>query len=163
MRRGPSSPTSSSCSTARSTALTARWTPELVRYEALGCDVYLLSSYKLFSKVGASVAYLSDRIAALPHDKLLGKPKTHWELGTREQAGYAAWSEVVGYLCWLGRHFTKSTNRRGQITAAMHAVELHERALTGRMLRIWIIASRSMARRLTWRSRSRASCSMSRG
>ena len=66
----------------------------VVDVDELGCDVYLLSSYKLFSKVGASVAYLSDRTSRLPHDKLLGKPESDWELGTREQAGYATWSEL---------------------------------------------------------------------
>ncbi len=75
-----------------------------VDVEALGCDAYTLGSYKLFSKVGASVAWLSDRLAALPHDRLLGKPESHWELGTREQAGYAGWTAVVDYLCWLGGH-----------------------------------------------------------
>ena len=80
----------------------------VVDVEQLGCDAYFLSSYKLFSKVGASVAYLSDRTARLPHDKLLGKPESYWELGTREQAGYAAWSEVVNYFVWLGGHFTQA-------------------------------------------------------
>lgn len=107
----------------------------VVDVDELGCDVYLLSSYKLFSKVGASVAYLSDRTSRLPHDKLLGKPESYWELGTREQAGYATWSEVVNYLCWLGGHFTKALGRREQIIAAMNAIEFHERALTFRMLR----------------------------
>ncbi len=107
----------------------------LVDVEKLECDVYLTSSYKTFSKIGASVLYLSDRAARLPHDKLLGKPEDYWELGTREQAGYAAWSVVVDYLCWLGSHFIGSQDRRDQIVAAMAAIELHERALTHRILR----------------------------
>jgi len=106
----------------------------LVDVEELGCDVYLVSSYKLFSKIGASGMYLSDRAARLPHDKLLGKPETAWELGTREQAGYGAWSEVVDYLCWLGGHFGAARGRREGIAAAMQAIELHEGALTSRML-----------------------------
>jgi len=97
--------------------------------------VYLVSSYKLFSKIGASGMYLSERAARLPHDKLLGKPETAWELGTREQAGYGAWAEVVDYLCWLGGQFTEAEGRREKIASAMEAIELHERALTSRMLR----------------------------
>jgi selenocysteine lyase/cysteine desulfurase len=107
----------------------------LIDVEELGCDVYLISSYKTFSKIGASFMYLSDRAAYLPHDKLLGKPETCWELGTREQAGYAAWSVVIDYLCWLGSHFAESQLRREQIVAAMEAIELHERALTHRILK----------------------------
>ncbi|MFH1007653.1 MAG: aminotransferase class V-fold PLP-dependent enzyme [Candidatus Latescibacterota bacterium] len=105
-----------------------------VDVERLGCDVYLTSSYKTFSKMGASGMFLSDRASRLPHDKLLGKPETYWELGTREQAGYAAWSAVVDYLCWLGGHFVQSSDRRAQIGAAMSAIESHERALTYRIL-----------------------------
>ena len=106
----------------------------LVDVEELQCDAYLASSYKMFSKVGGSVVWLSDRASRLPHDKLLGKPETYWEQGTRETAMYAAWSEVIEYLCWLGGRFTESSDRRGQIVAAMEAITRHERALTWRLL-----------------------------
>lgn len=106
-----------------------------IDFHELGCDVYLLSSYKFFSKIGASAAYLSDRVARLPHDQLLGKPKEEWDMGTREQGGFAAWSAVVDYLSWLGGHFTDAEALRPRIKAAMTAVELHERGLTERMLR----------------------------
>ena len=107
----------------------------LVDVEQLGCDAYFLSSYKLFSKVGASVAFLSERTARLPHDQILGKPLTDWDLGTREQAGYAAWSEAVAYLCWLGARFTEAAEPRAQLQAAFEAIELHERALISLLLR----------------------------
>ena len=107
----------------------------LVDVEELGCDGYFVSSYKMFSKVGASVAYISDRVSRLPHDRLLGKPEKYWDLGTREQAGYAAWSAVADHLCWLGSHFTEAAGRREQIMAAMGAIQLHERALTFRVLK----------------------------
>ena len=106
----------------------------LVDVARLGCDAYFVASYKLFSKIAASAVYLSDRAARLPHDKLLGKPETQWELGTREPAGYAAWSAVVDHVCWLAGHFTTSPDRRELIAAAMNAIELHERALTHRLL-----------------------------
>jgi cysteine desulfurase / selenocysteine lyase len=102
--------------------------------EELGCDGYLLSSYKMFSKIGASAFYLSKRASLLPHEKLRGKPPEYWAMGTREQANYAGWSEVADYLCWLGARFTKASGRREQVVAAMHAIELHERALTHRLL-----------------------------
>ena len=106
----------------------------VVDVEALGCDAYLLSSYKMFSKIGSSAFYVSERASQLPHDKLRGKPQTYWEQGTREQAGYAGWTEVADYLCWLGAHFSDASGRRQLVVAAMQAVERHERALTHRML-----------------------------
>ena len=106
----------------------------VVDVAALGCDGYLLSSYKMFSKIGASAFYLSERAAQLPHDKLRGKPQEYWEQGTREQAAYAGWSEVADYLCWLGGHFSDASEPRALVVAAMHAVERHERALTQMLL-----------------------------
>jgi cysteine desulfurase / selenocysteine lyase len=106
----------------------------VVDVEQLGCDVYLISSYKLFSKIGASAAYLSERVSRLAHDRLLGKAEDQWDLGTRDQAGYAGWSVVVEYLSWLGRQFTDSPDRRQQILAAMTAIEGHERTLTQAVL-----------------------------
>jgi cysteine desulfurase / selenocysteine lyase len=101
----------------------------------LGCDAYVFSSYKAFSKIGAAFIYLSDRLSLLPHDRLLGSAESNWELGTREQAGYAAWSEVVNYLLWLGSKFREGSDRRQTILAAMKAVEQYERTLTQRLLR----------------------------
>lgn len=106
----------------------------VIDVEAIGCDVYLVSSYKTFNKPGAAVVYLSERASHLPHDKLAGKPDNYWEQGTREVAGYAGWSEVINYLCWLGGHFIQSGNKRELICAAMNAIDKHERALLNRML-----------------------------
>jgi selenocysteine lyase/cysteine desulfurase len=102
--------------------------------EALWCDAYITSTYKTFSRVGASFAFLSDRTARLPHERLLGTPETTWELGTRDQSCYAAWSKVVEYLAWLGSRFTSDKGKRETIVAAMKGIEEHERALTHRLL-----------------------------
>lgn len=101
-----------------------------VDVDALDCDAYVFSTYKTFSKIGAAFAYLSDRASLFPHDRLAGSAETNWELGTREQAGYAAWSQVLDYIRWLGGSFTDSQDRRTLVTAAMNAIESHERALT---------------------------------
>lgn len=106
----------------------------LIDVDDLGCDIYLVSSYKMYSKSGASALYLSDRASKLPHDRLEGKPGNYWELGTREPAGYAAWSAVVDYLCWLGRRFKCSEDKRELILTAFDAIGRHEWALTNRML-----------------------------
>ena len=67
-----------------------------------GVDGYVVSGYKLFSRHNFGVAWASDRLANAPHDQLNGAPGNVWELGTRDASAYAAFSEVVRYLEWLG-------------------------------------------------------------
>lgn len=109
----------------------------LVDVQDAGVDAYIFSAYKVFSKAGFAFAYLSPRLAALPHAQLIGKPTTDWDLGTRDAAGFAAFSCVVDYLCWLGRETTpalKGDDRRQLIRAAFEAIEAHESALSKRLL-----------------------------
>jgi len=47
---------------------------------------------------------------------------------------YASWSAVVDYLCWLGSHFTKSTDRRTLIIEAKKAIHAHMKALLNRAM-----------------------------
>ncbi len=100
----------------------------------LDCDAYLISSYKLFSKMGASCAYLSDRAACLPHEQILGKPNVVWDLGTREAAAYVGWTLVVDYLCWLGAHFRAEGGRKEMARAGIQAIGAHERELHNLLL-----------------------------
>ncbi len=113
----------------------AQYTPHgFVDIDSLDCDAYLVSSYKTFGKPGASVVWMSSRVAELPHDQLLGKAANDWELGTREPAGYAAWCSVIEYLCWLGSKHTDSSDKHAQLDAAMAAIAAHEQALSHRLL-----------------------------
>lgn len=41
---------------------------------------------------------------------------------------------MVGYLFWLGGHFTKAPSRRARVVAAGQAMRAHERALVHRLL-----------------------------
>ena len=70
--------------------------------DSYGIDGYVVSGYKMFSRHNYGVAWLSDRLAAVPHDQLDGAPLDVWELGTRDVSAYASCSEVVRYLEWLG-------------------------------------------------------------
>ena len=45
-------------------------------------DGYVISPYKMFSRHGYGLAWISPRMAALPHDNLVGGPAEAWELGT---------------------------------------------------------------------------------
>lgn len=99
-----------------------------------GIDGYVISPYKVFSRHGYGVAWVSDRLAALPHDHLVGAPGEPWELGTRDTGAYATFSDVVDYFEWLGSQFTQSNDRRDRMVAAGEAIHAHEQSLTNAMI-----------------------------
>jgi selenocysteine lyase/cysteine desulfurase len=102
--------------------------------EEIGADAYAFGPYKAYGVKGIGFAYISDRLAKLPHENLLLKPDTNWALGSPPHAMFAAWSAVVDYLCWLGGHFTDSTDRRELIIASKIAIHRHMMALLDRAL-----------------------------
>lgn len=97
-------------------------------------DGYAISPYKVFSRHGYGIAWISDRLTKLPHDSLIGAPEGNWELGTRDTGAYATFSDVVTYFEWLGEKFTNSTDRREKLEAAARAIHAHETTLTDAML-----------------------------
>lgn len=99
-----------------------------------GIDGYVVSPYKMFSRHGYGVAWLSDRLFSLPHDDLDHDPSGRWELGTRDTGAYATFSDVVGYLDWLGGNFTNAKDRPARLKAAGAAIHAHEKSLTDAML-----------------------------
>ncbi|NQV99496.1 MAG: aminotransferase class V-fold PLP-dependent enzyme [Rhodospirillales bacterium] len=102
--------------------------------DSYGIDGYVISPYKVFSRHGYGIAWVSGRMGLLPHDRLIGSPDDNWELGTRDTGSYATFSEVVNYFDWLGSHFTESEDRRERIKAAGVAIHNHEKDLTDAML-----------------------------
>jgi len=107
----------------------------LIDVEAYGADAWIFDAYKVYSKIGTNFAHISDRMEGMDRDNLSGKANTDWDLGTREPAAFACISKVVEYFEWLGGRFTDSGDGRARILAAMEAVEAHEAALTGALLR----------------------------
>ena len=97
-------------------------------------DGYAVSPYKVFSRHGYGIAWISDRLTALPHDSLIDGPEGNWELGTRDTGSYATFSDVVNYFGWLGSEFTDATDLRTRIEAASKAIHAHEQSLTEAML-----------------------------
>jgi selenocysteine lyase/cysteine desulfurase len=75
-------------------------------------DGYAVSAYKVFSRHNYGFAWLSPRLATLPHDHLDGTPDDFWEMGTRDTSAFACTTKVVEYFDWLGSHFTDSDDRR---------------------------------------------------
>lgn len=97
-------------------------------------DAYVFSPYKAYARLAAGFAWLNERIAAIPHEHMLGGSADKWELGSRDPGLYAAHSAVTDYLCWLGGHFTDSADRRGQLAAAAAALAAHETYLVSLLL-----------------------------
>jgi cysteine desulfurase/selenocysteine lyase len=93
-----------------------------------------IAPYKFFGCRGSGLAWLSDRMAVLPHHKLAGKKPDFWDLGSAAPWQFAALTEIVDYVCWLGGQFTASTDRRTLFATGIGRIELHERALLARLL-----------------------------
>ncbi|NBK22802.1 MAG: aminotransferase class V-fold PLP-dependent enzyme [Spirochaetia bacterium] len=100
----------------------------------LNVDGINFAPYKAFGIRGCGFAYVSDRLAKLPHRKLLGKGEDVWYLGTPTPANFAAVSAQVDYVCSLGAQYISSTDRRDLFVEGMERIHLHERALLERML-----------------------------
>jgi len=103
----------------------------LTRYNV---DAYIVSPYKVFSRHGYGLAWISDRLTQLPHDSLLNGPGEQWELGTRDTGSYATFSDVVNYFDWLGGEVSGSKNRQERFSAASQAIRAQEKTLTDAMI-----------------------------
>ena len=97
-------------------------------------DGYAVSAYKVFSRHNYGFAWLSPRLATLPHDHLDGTADDFWEMGTRDTSAFACTSKVVEYFDWLGSHFTDSGERRERILAAGVAIAAQEHDLVELMI-----------------------------
>ncbi len=105
-----------------------------VEVERYGADAYVFSAYKTYSRLAVGFAWLGDRLARVPHEHMHGKSDTVWELGSRDFGIYAAHGAVVGYLEWLGGHFTRDADRRARVLAAADAMSAHEKGLVQLLL-----------------------------
>ncbi len=101
---------------------------------AYDIDGYVISPYKVFSRHGYGIAWISERLAAMPHDTLIDAPNTPWELGTRDAGSYATFSDVVSYFEWLGGRVSNATTPRAKIKAAGLAISAQENTLVQSML-----------------------------
>lgn len=102
--------------------------------DSYNVDGYAISPYKVFSRHGYGIAWISDRFGATPHDMLIDAPATGWEFGTRDAGSYATVSDVVGYFDWLGGEVSQETDRRARIEAAGRAIRAYETHLTDAMI-----------------------------
>ncbi|MFK9095238.1 aminotransferase class V-fold PLP-dependent enzyme [Bacillus salipaludis] len=104
--------------------------------EKLGIDGANFAPYKFMASRGIGFAYVSDRLSKLPHNKLIAKEDSVWELGSPTPALFASISAVIDYVCWLGSKDSENQNdsRRALYLNGMEKIILHERALLHRLL-----------------------------
>jgi cysteine desulfurase / selenocysteine lyase len=103
--------------------------------DGYGCDAYVFSPYKAFSRLAVGFAWIGERLIDLPHERMRGAKPHVWELGSRDVGIYAAQSAVVDHYCWLGGHVVESTDRRALVLAAARAIAAHEAHLVELLLR----------------------------
>ncbi|UWQ92836.1 aminotransferase class V-fold PLP-dependent enzyme [Rhodobacteraceae bacterium M382] len=101
---------------------------------AYDVDGYVVSPYKVFSRHGYGLAWISPRLSALPHNSLIDGPAENWEMGTRDTGSYATLSDVVDYFDWLGGAVGGASDRRARFAAAADAIHAQEKALTDAMI-----------------------------
>ncbi|MFA3916854.1 aminotransferase class V-fold PLP-dependent enzyme [Ruegeria hyattellae] len=97
-------------------------------------DGYVISPYKVFSRHGYGLAWISDRLTELPHNALIDGPEDNWEMGTRDTGSYATLSDLASYFEWLGTQVSGETDRRARFVAAGEAIHAQEKALTDAMI-----------------------------
>jgi len=102
--------------------------------QAYNVDGYVISPYKMFSRHGFGLAWISDRLAQLPHNNLNGGPADNWEMGTRDTGAYASLSDITNHFKWIGEQVSDATDPREQIVAAGQAIHAHEKQLTDAMI-----------------------------
>ena len=102
--------------------------------ERLKIDGMNFAPYKFFGIRGCGFAYVSKRVAALPHHKLIAKEQSVFELGTSAPANFKAAMEIINYVCDIGRHYIDSTDKKALYNEGMRRIHLHERALLYRLL-----------------------------
>ena len=106
----------------------------LMDIAAYDIDGYVISPYKMFSRHGYGLAWISNRLTHLPHDSLVDGPTENWELGTRDTGSYATMLEVMSYLDWLGGQVAPDAKGRDRFVAAGKAIHAHEKTLTDAMI-----------------------------
>jgi selenocysteine lyase/cysteine desulfurase len=106
----------------------------VIDVEALGIDAMDIAPYKYFACRGSGVAWLSERCAVLPHNRILCYPDDTWELGSVAPHQFAGYSAIVDHACWIGSQYINSDDRRTLFVEGMHRIELQERALLYRAL-----------------------------
>ena len=99
-----------------------------------GLDCVNFAPYKFGGARGLGVGWLSERVMNLPHRKLILEKQSNWEMGGCAPGMYAMLSAIFDYVCWIGKQFKDTEDRRELYVEGMTRITLHERALLYRLL-----------------------------
>lgn len=97
-------------------------------------DALTIAPYKMFGNRGIGYAYLSDRIASLPHHRLLATAANNWNVGSPTPAHFAGFTEIINYICHIGSYYSESTDRRSLIVEGMKRIHRQEQAILHRFI-----------------------------
>lgn len=106
----------------------------LTDMKAWGLDCVNFAPYKFGGARGLGVGWLSERVMNLPHRKLIKEKQSNWEMGGCAPGMYAMLSAIFDYVCWIGKQFQDTEDRRELYVEGMTRIMLHERALLNRLL-----------------------------
>ena len=106
----------------------------LTDMKAWGLDCVNFAPYKFGGARGLGVGWLSERVMNLPHRKLIKEKQSNWEMGGCAPGMYAMLSAIFDYVCWIGKQFKDTEDRRELYVEGMTRIMLHERALLYRLL-----------------------------
>lgn len=106
----------------------------VIDLEKTPVDGINIGPYKFFGCRGSGIGYVSERVSAFPHHKLIAKGDEVWSLGTPAPSQFAVVTQIVDYICWIGGKYSDSKDRRGLYLQGIYRIKLHERALLCRLL-----------------------------
>ncbi|WP_040982106.1 aminotransferase class V-fold PLP-dependent enzyme [Oceanobacillus jeddahense] len=106
----------------------------IIDIESWPVDALTIAPYKMFGNRGIGFAYLSPRLASLPHNKLIDKDIDDWTIGSLSPSIYASFSKIIDYITTIGSYYTNSNDRRALIVEGMKRIYLYERELIKRLL-----------------------------
>ena len=104
----------------------------------IGCGFLVFSGYKMFSRHGSFMYVKPGLLDALTPYKVDPSPKhgpEKWEMGTRDQAMFAAITGAVDYLAWVGDPNAKTPpnagpQRAAKVKLALEKIEAYEKELS---------------------------------
>jgi len=105
---------------------------------SIKCDALVFSGYKLFSRHGSFMYMKPDLMEKLSPYKVLPSPKHgpgKWEMGTRDQAMFAAITGAIDYISWIGNPSAKyppnpGKQRMSRLAKAFKSIEDYEESLS---------------------------------